>query len=168
MILPIKDSGFLQQMLIMRPACYAEIKGSPAYPKLQGMLWLYPFQKGSFVIAEVFGLPMNMTDGVMCRRQFYGFHIHSGSTCTGNQQDAFANTDGHYNPNNCLHPQHAGDFPSLPGNDGYALLMFYTDQFHPEDVAGRTVVVHAMPDDFHTQPAGNSGEKVGCGEIREM
>ncbi|MFR3205680.1 MAG: superoxide dismutase family protein [Oscillospiraceae bacterium] len=28
------------------------------------------------------------------------------------------------------------------------------------------MVIHAMPDDFMTQPSGNSGTKIGCGVIR--
>ncbi|BDZ83738.1 hypothetical protein Lac2_18720 [Claveliimonas bilis] len=30
---------------------------------------------------------------------------------------------------------------------------------------GKTVVIHDMPDDFRTQPSGNSGEKIACGQI---
>ena len=37
--------------------------------------------------------------------------------------------------------------------------------FFPEDVIGKTVVIHDRPDDFHTQPSGASGEKIACGEI---
>ena len=34
------------------------------------------------------------------------------------------------------------------------------------EIIGRSVVIHAMPDDFMTQPSGNSGMKIGCGIIR--
>ncbi len=27
------------------------------------------------------------------------------------------------------------------------------------------IVIHDMPDDFRTQPSGNSGEKIACGQI---
>ena len=37
--------------------------------------------------------------------------------------------------------------------------------FYPEEVIGRTVVIHGMGDDFHSQPSGNSGVKIACGEI---
>ena len=57
--------------------------------------------------------------------------------------------------------------PPLFGNDGFAMMMFYTDRFYPETVIGRTVVIHDMPDDFKTQPAGDSGMKIACGEIKE-
>ena len=67
-----------------------------------------------------------------------------------------------------MHPQHAGDMPSLLANDGNAFLIFYTDRFHPEDVIGRAVIIHAHSDDMTTQPSGNSGAMIACGEIREM
>ena len=34
------------------------------------------------------------------------------------------------------------------------------------DIIGKSVVVHKDPDDFKTQPAGNSGPRVACGVIR--
>jgi Cu-Zn family superoxide dismutase len=33
------------------------------------------------------------------------------------------------------------------------------------ELIGRSVVVHADPDDYMSQPAGNSGKRVGCGVI---
>ena len=32
---------------------------------------------------------------------------------------------------------------------------------------GKTVVIHLQPDDFHSQPSGDSGIKIACGVIRE-
>jgi Cu-Zn family superoxide dismutase len=33
------------------------------------------------------------------------------------------------------------------------------------DANGSSVVVHALPDDFVTNPAGNSGARIACGVI---
>ncbi len=32
----------------------------------------------------------------------------------------------------------------------------------------RTIVLHARPDDFTSQPAGAAGAKIACGEIRRV
>ena len=50
-------------------------------------------------------------------------------------------------------------------NDGMAKMMFFTNRFKPEDVIGKAVVIHKSPDDFRTDPAGDSGDKIACGEI---
>ena len=34
------------------------------------------------------------------------------------------------------------------------------------DIAGRAMIVHADPDDYHSQPAGNAGARVACGTIK--
>jgi Cu-Zn family superoxide dismutase len=93
-------------------------------------------------------------------------HIHEGGKCSGNENDPFADAGTHFNPYNCAHPEHAGDLPPLFGNKGYAWSSVLTNRFTVSDVIGRTVIIHSRPDDFTTQPAGNSGEKIACGVIR--
>ena len=68
-------------------------------------------------------------------------------------------------PKNTQHPNHAGDLQPLLANHGTAFGAFYTDRFYPEDVIGRTVIVHENADDFRTQPSGNSGAMIACGKI---
>lgn len=130
---------------------YANIAGEG---DLGGVVKFYQTQWGVLVTAEVWGLP---AEGV------FGFHIHEGTSCGG---EDFADTGNHYNPTNREHPFHAGDLPPLFSCGGRAWLAVMTDRFQPEDVVGQTVVVHAHPDDMHTQPSGNSGEKIACGVIR--
>jgi Cu-Zn family superoxide dismutase len=33
------------------------------------------------------------------------------------------------------------------------------------DPDGAAIVVHALPDDYKTEPSGNSGERIACGVI---
>ena len=44
-------------------------------------------------------------------------------------------------------------------------MAVYTGRFYPEDVIGRTVIIHEKSDDFHTQPSGDAGEMIACGKI---
>jgi superoxide dismutase, Cu-Zn family len=156
------QAQFLVDLLSQSPNAYAQIYGSQSYPNINGLVYLYQLPTGVFLIAQVQSLPDST---VPCAPNIYAFHIHSGNSCTGNAEDPFADTDGHFNPRNCLHPAHAGDLPSLFGNHGFALMSVFTDRFNVDEVIGKTFVVHAHPDDFVSQPAGNSGAKIACGRI---
>jgi len=147
-----------------RPDAKAGIKGSNAYPNINGNISFYQTKDGVLVSAEVLGLPHGETP---CSGGVFGFHIHEGDSCTGNAEDPFADTKGHYNPDGCKHPYHAGDMPPLFESDGRAFTAFLTNRFKVKDIIGRTVVIHGMPDDFLTQPSGNSGKKIACGKIRK-
>lgn len=156
------QAQFLVDLLNRNPDAYSQIAGSSNYPNINGLVYLYQLPTGVFLIAQVQSLPDSTAP---CASNIYAFHIHSGSSCTGNAQDPFANTDGHYNPGNCPHPSHAGDLPPLFANHGFALMSVFTDRFTVSEVVGRTFVIHEHPDDFTTQPAGNSGAKIACGQI---
>ena len=117
------------------------------------------------VRSEISGLPKNNED---CNSPVFGFHIHSGFDCSGTAEDPFSGALTHYNPENCEHPYHAGDMPPLFGVNGNAVSVFLTDRFTVSEVIGRAVIIHARPDDFMTQPSGNSGEKIACGIIRDL
>lgn len=56
--------------------------------------------------------------------------------------------------------------PPLFENNGYAYLSFLTNRFQIKDIVGKTVIIHDMPDDFKTDPSGNSGTKIACGIIK--
>lgn len=150
-------------ILRMQPVAYADLYGSSDYPDVHGTVYFYPFWDGTLVVAEAAGLPF--TDQA-CTEGIFGFHIHEGEFCRGTEEDPFSDTGSHYNPEDCEHPEHAGDFPPLFGNNGYALSMFYTHRFLPDEVIGRTVVIHEHSDDFHSQPSGDSGIKMACGQIK--
>lgn len=144
------------------PDALAVLHGDSAHAGLSGTVRFYQTKPGVLIAAEVSGLPSKQG---ACQSPVFGFHIHSGMSCVGDASDPFAGTAAHYNPKDCPHPYHAGDLVPLFGNDGYAFSMFLTDRFSVKEIIGRTVVIHSAPDDFLTQPAGNSGSKIACGVI---
>lgn len=135
------------------PYATAHISGNSMYPEIEGKVSFYEVYGGTLVVAAVKNLPNG--------NGFHAFHIHDGSSCEPGREG------GHYNPTNQPHPQHAGDMPPLLANQGTAFSAFYTDRFYPEDIVGKVVVIHAMPDDFKSQPSGNPGSMIACGEIKE-
>lgn len=145
------------------PGAEAIVKGSDAYPNIRGKVQFYQMPTGVIVVADVSGLP---DAGGKCAHPVYAMHIHSGNACTGNKADPFADSGTHYNPEGCTHPYHAGDLPPLFANKGNAWYAFVTDRFMVKDIKNKTVIIHEKPDDFTTQPAGNSGKKIACGEIK--
>ena len=153
----------LNAVLSRRPEAMAVIRGSDEYPEISGVVRFYQMQEGVLVVTEVSGLPQSDD---ACMKPVFGYHIHSGEFCTGNSEDPFADAKAHYNPDNCEHPYHAGDMPPIFVNNGYAFSIFLTNRFCTDEIIGKTVIIHLHPDDFHSQPSGDSGAKIACGEIR--
>lgn len=142
----------------------AHIKGGKKYPKIDGTVTFKETKDGILITAKINGLPQSKDK---CSGRFFGFHIHEGSSCTGNLNDEFANAKSHLNPTNCLHPFHIGDLPTLIENNGYAYMVVLINKFKIKDIIGKVVIIHDMPDDFTTQPSGNSGTKIACGKIEK-
>ena len=140
------------------PTAKAVIKGYGEYKYLQGKILFYPVNSMVLVCASVYGFPND-------KSSFHGFHIHDGSSCSG---DALANTKRHYNPGNQLHPFHAGDLPPLLSCSVIAYMEVLTNRFTVEEVLGKTVVIHSDSDDFLSQLSGDSGEKIACGVIKPI
>ena len=134
----------------------ANVRGSIDYPQLHATVRFTQRTNGVLVAVQAEGLPPN---------KVLGFHIHNGVSCTGNAADPFADSDGHYNPARVEHPYHAGDLPPLFSNNGYAYMTVLTNRFTVREIAGKAVIIHGSPDDFTTQPSGNSGTKIACGII---
>ena len=104
----------------------------------------------------------------------HGFHVHEVGDCSA--ADA-TSAKGHFNPAGKPHghhggaERHAGDMPNLVADaSGTANLAAELSQLtlgnDANGIAGRSVVIHADPDDFKSQPAGNSGKRVACGVVR--
>ena len=105
----------------------------------------------------------------------HGAHIHEAGDCS----DAEAKrAGGHWNPAGHKHGapppsgSHLGDLGNLEvGADGTGHLELVSDAWtigdgSVTDVKGRAVVIHAGSDDLKSDPAGNSGARIGCGVIR--
>ena len=102
----------------------------------------------------------------------HGFHVHDVGDCSA--PDA-TSAKGHFNPTAKAHghhdsaEHHGGDMPNLvadaSGMAKYSAEVSGLTLSGPTGVLGRSVVIHADPDDYKSQPAGNSGKRVACGVI---
>jgi superoxide dismutase, Cu-Zn family len=126
-------------------------------------------QRGSQVrvTGEVRGLKPNAE---------HGFHVHEKGDCTSADGTS---AGGHFNPDGKPHGRHAagahhaGDLPSLKANaSGVAILNFESDSISLasgfSDITGKGLIVHRDPDDFTTQPTGNSGPRLACAVITKV
>ena len=106
----------------------------------------------------------------------HGVHIHAVGKC---DPPDFTSAGPHFNPtgkqHGALNPQgsHAGDLPNLNvAADGSGRFETATEQItlgagatSVWDTDGSALVIHAAPDDFKTDPTGNSGARIACGVI---
>ena len=126
---------------------------------------------------------MAMADGVHLRGELGGLgrsgthaiHVHERGDCSA--ADA-TSAGGHFNPAGAPHGRagagqhHAGDMDNLTADaNGVARVDVHLAGVTlgggaPNDILGRAVIVHAGPDDYTSQPAGNAGARVGCGVIK--
>ncbi|HKR24386.1 MAG TPA: superoxide dismutase family protein [Allosphingosinicella sp.] len=103
----------------------------------------------------------------------YGAHIHAVGRCDGPD---FESAGPHWNPlgrqHGSLNPEgpHLGDLTNLTvGEDGHGRVEFALpggtltgDETPLFDADGASIVIHAAPDDYRTDPAGNSGARIAC------
>lgn len=156
------EMTFTGLLLQNHPDAIAWIRGGTPDSNLNGSVKFYNTIYGGILVeAQIFGLPNMDTPGAS---NFYAMHIHESGDCS----DHFSHTGLHYNPEDTVHPDHAGDMPPLLGSQGYAFSVFYDKRFTLPDVIGRSVIIHEKPDDFTSQPAGNAGNKIGCGRIERF
>lgn len=129
------------------------IRGEVTFTKVSG---------GVKIIADVEGL----TPGE------HGFHIHENDDCSKEG----ANTGDHYNPTQSKHgspdstERHVGDLGNIVadanGKARYERIDKVITLEGKNSVVGRVLVIHSDPDDYKTQPSGNSGTKIACGLIK--
>jgi Cu-Zn family superoxide dismutase len=101
-------------------------------------------------------------------------HIHEHGDCS----DTAKMAHGHWNPANAQHGKwgsasfHAGDIGNIKLNaKGNGTMTLTTDLWtlggRPgKNILGKSIIVHGGMDDYTSQPAGNSGSRIGCGVIR--
>lgn len=102
----------------------------------------------------------------------HGFHVHAVGIC----EAPFTSAGGHFNPagrkHGFLNPEgpHAGDLVNLPSGwtDNHTIETFARGLTLESlfDSDGSALVVHAGPDDYRTDPSGNSGDRIACGILR--
>ena len=104
----------------------------------------------------------------------FGFHVHEKGDCSA--PDA-SSAGAHFNPAQAPHGNpgsarhHAGDMLNIVSNrEGVAEVDATAAgtslRGDPATIiVGKAVVVHESPDDYTTQPSGNSGKRVACGVI---
>ncbi len=134
---------------------------------LAGRAMLYPNRAQIEVRVQAQGLPPGR----------YAAHIHALGRCEG---PSFESAGPHWNPLGREHgtenPEghHLGDLPNLEvdseggGRVEYAIpgVTIRGGQHAIVDVDGAAIVIHADPDDYRTDPAGNSGARIACGVLR--
>ena len=112
--------------------------------------------------------------GGLGRGGTHAIHVHERGDCSAADGSS---AGGHFNPSSSAHGRagtpvhHLGDMDNLTSNaSGVArvdlrLMGVTLGSGAANDILGRALVVHAGPDDYSSQPAGNSGARVGCGVI---
>lgn len=107
----------------------------------------------------------------------HGLHIHEVGRCDAPD---FTSAGGHLNPGNRQHGTrnptgaHAGDLPNLAvRTDGTGEADLLTDRVTLRGTGsnsvfrtgGVAVMIHAIADDYRTEPTGNSGARIACGVV---
>lgn len=148
------------------PARSATVNLAPASGSLvSGKLSAMPMAGGVHFTGEIGGLVRNATHAI---------HVHEKGDCSA--ADA-SSAGGHFNPTGQPHGRpdagahHAGDMPNITADaNGVARVNLHVQGISlggaaTTDIVGRALVVHAQPDDYATQPSGNSGARIACGVV---
>ena len=99
----------------------------------------------------------------------HGLHLHAVGRCDG---PSFETAGAHWNPAGRQHGHlnpagaHAGDLPNITASaNGRGAINFLVAGGPLADADGTSLVIHASPDDFRTDPSGNSGDRIACAVI---
>jgi Cu-Zn family superoxide dismutase len=103
----------------------------------------------------------------------HGLHLHEKGLCDG---PTFASAGAHWNPQSKQHGRdnplgvHLGDLDNLVVPEAgtasarltIAAVTIQGAANALADADGTSLVVHARPDDYKTDPSGNSGDRIAC------
>ncbi|MFM6933359.1 MAG: superoxide dismutase family protein [Novosphingobium sp.] len=106
----------------------------------------------------------------------HGLHFHTTGSCKGTK---FSGAGGHLNPLGHQHGMnnpagsHLGDLPNVTADANGVAIADITLKGSARDLVsammdkdGTAIVLHARPDDYVTDPAGNSGDRIACGVFK--
>jgi Cu-Zn family superoxide dismutase len=104
----------------------------------------------------------------------HGMHFHEHGVCEGPK---FTSAGGHLNPamhqHGTLNPMgsHLGDLPNITADAAGSVhsiipLPMKLGALEKDAAMGLAIVIHAGPDDYKTDPSGNSGDRVACGVFK--
>lgn len=146
-----------------RPAAFANMEPRTA-STVSGLVEFFPAGDKLLVKGRITGLRHS---------GHHGFHIHAVGDCSA----ADGSSAGpHFNPGGKPHghfeqgERHAGDLPNLVADENgvadYRAEVSGLTLKGETGILGLSVVIHVDPDDYKSQPAGNSGRRMACGVIK--
>lgn len=136
-------------------------------PTIQGEVVFTPKRGGLAVTATFTKLPNGE----------HGFHIHKagdlrGEGCQGACEHFDLTGSQHGADPTSKAPRHTGDLGNIEGPR--CRKTYFLKELTPEDLYGRSVIVHADPDDLgkgeheDSHTTGHSGKRIGCAIIGRM
>lgn len=146
---------------------------TPAAPAPEAVVQVAPTQgntvTGSLALAQsAEGVHITGTVQGLKPDAEFGFHMHEKGDCSAPDGSS---AGGHFNPTQAQHgnptgtAHHAGDMANIRSNAEGVAQVDTIAAGTTTDVMGKAIVVHESPDDYATQPSGNSGKRVACGVI---
>jgi Cu-Zn family superoxide dismutase len=163
------------------PVVLAEASSAPAAALARtATATLMPLGKsavsGSFILTELVdgGVRVVGTVHGLESGGLHGFHVHAKGDCSAPDGSS---AGGHFNPQDKPHgdpgtaASHLGDLGNVQADHaGNAEVFVVKKEANlgdgPLSFIGRSLIVHRGVDDLASQPAGNSGDRVGCAVIR--
>ncbi|MFA7430721.1 MAG: superoxide dismutase family protein [Rhodospirillaceae bacterium] len=104
-----------------------------------------------------------------------GFHVHQTGVCQADFQSAGGHLDTEGRSHGFWHAQgpHGGDFPNVHvPESGDITVVYFNERLKMDetvfDADGSALVLHAKADDYRSQPAGESGDRIACGVIERL